>query len=170
MNEAFQVQFFSYTERQPPDAGVATFPDGVGIARYFLENFEKVDEAGFTIAVVGKERGPGWPTLHVERTPSVGVLVQLFMPEALSPAHEDGWYILMEPRYHDLFSESDISTTWESGGRPDMVESHLSQGAMFSRKLYVPVGMAIEAVDSLLETGDLPAGLANQPWKFVGLI
>ena len=108
------------------------------------------------------------PTLNLERKPEVGVLVQLYVPEHMSPEGEDGWYNLVEPANFDRVSIKDVSTVYDEPDRKDMVETRLSQGVLFSRHMYVPPGLALDALKFYLETRILRDALKEKPWKFIG--
>lgn len=147
-----------------------SFLDGVRIARYLLEVVRESDRSAFAVIVTSDVLDAPEPSLHVERIPGGNVLLQLFVPQAMSPESEDGWYNLTDPKGHNSFSERDISTIWDDGSNPGMVETRLSEGVLFAKKMYVPAEMALDAVNHLLEVQDLRTALSDSPWKYVGVI
>lgn len=170
MGNEYCVTFLSEDPNASPDAGVATFFDGVAIVRYFLDTFKEEIGPRFALTVASEVRDEPGPTLMVERVSDGNVLLQLFVPEEMSPEGEEGWYNVMEPRYQDTFSDQDISTVYEDSQRPGMVETRLSQGVLFAKKMYVPIEMALDCVNRLLEVRDLRTVLADEAWKYVGMI
>jgi hypothetical protein len=106
----------------------------------------------------------------LERKPDVGVLVQLYVPERMSPEGRDGWYSLVEPANLDRVSTKDVSTIYDEPDRKDMVPTHLSQGVLFSKRMYVPPELAEDALTFYLDGRSLGDTLKNKPWKFIGLI
>lgn len=168
MSGEYQVEFIAEDPRDSVSATVNGLVDGVGIARYFLVAVKESDHISFSIVV---ESGETQPSLNLERIPDGRVLLQVFVPKAVSPEGEDGWYNLMEPQDHDSFSlERDVSSIYKSENQPGMVETRLSEGVLFARKMYAPAGMALEAVNHLMESNDLATALTHDPWKYVGLI
>src|SRR5260370_11274059 len=86
------------------------FEEGVEEAFEYMKDPRHLD---FALAVGPVRRGPLEPTLMLERKPDVGVLVQIFVPERMSPQGEDGWYNLVEPANFGGVSIKDVSTIYE---------------------------------------------------------
>jgi hypothetical protein len=162
----FEIRFY-----EPRSGGshshLDRFEDGVEEALKYLKDPRHSD---FALAVGPVNRGPGERTLMLERQPDAGALVQIFVPERMSPEGEDGWYNLVEPANFDRVSIKDVSTIYEEPDRQDMVQTRLSEGVVFSRDLYVTPELAGDALTFYLERGNLRDALKNNPWKFIGLI
>lgn len=170
MSHQYGILFLEEDLGRSPSAMVESFFEGVEIARYLLRTFGTLDRATFAMTVTRTDRNTSFPYLQVECIPTGAVLVQLWVPEALSPNAEDGWYNLMDPAQQDSFSDRDIAVADDGGDHEGMVESRLAEGAMFSKKLYVPVSLALESIERLLDLQDVRAAVTDARWKFVGLI
>jgi hypothetical protein len=162
----FEIRFY-VPRNGGPHPHFDHFEDGVKKA---LEYMKDPRHSDFALAVGPVQRGPGEPTLLLERQPDVGVLVQIFVPERMSPQGEDGWYNLVEPANFDHVSIEDVSTIYEEPDRQEMVHTRLSEGVLFSRHLYVTPELAGDALTFYLERRNLDDALKNNPWKFMGLI
>jgi hypothetical protein len=162
----FEIQFY-----EPRSGGSQShfdrFEDGVEKALEYLKDPRHSD---FALVVRAVHRGPSEPTLMLERQPDAGALVQIFVPERMSPEGEDGWYNLVERANFDRVSIKDVSTIYEEPDRQDMVQTRLSEGVLFSRHLYVTPELAGDALTFYLERRNLRDALKNSPWKFIGLI
>jgi hypothetical protein len=170
MSEGFDVRLLGPGTTILSGAHVDRFEQGVERACQFLEGSGALGDVEFALSVSSSGRGSDSPTLNLERKPGIGVLAQVFASESWSPSGEEGWYNLMEPRYHDQFGDQDVTTIWERGDREDMVETRLSQGVLFSRRMFVPLEMALDALRSYLQSGEPGRALEHRSWKFVGLI
>jgi hypothetical protein len=164
--EDFEIRFY-VPRNGAPQQPFDHFHAGVEKALEYLKDARHLD---FALAVGPVGRGPLKPTLMLERQPEVGVLVQIFVPERMSPQAEDGWYNLVEPAHFDHVSIKDVSTIYEEPERQDMVLTRLSEGVLFSRHLYVTPELAEDALTFYLERRNLDDALKNNPWKFMGLI
>ena len=164
-NGDFEIQF--YAPNGTRNRNFDHFEEGVEKAYEYLKDPQHSD---FALAVGPVQRDAPVPTLMLERKPDVGVLVQLYVPERMSPEGEDGWYNLVEPADLDRVSIDDVSTVWDKPDRDDMVETRLSQGVLFSKRMYVPPALAQDALKVYLETHNLQETLRQKPWKFIGLI
>ena len=156
-----------YAPAGTPKVRFERFDEGVEKAYEYLKDHRHSD---FALSLSNMKDGASTPTLNLERKPDVGVLVQLFVPEHMSPEGEDGWYNLVEPANLDKVSIKDVSTVYQEPNRKDMVETRLSEGVLFSRHMYVPPSLALDALKFYLETPNLSDALRKKPWKFVGLI
>lgn len=170
MSQQYRVSFLKQDFGASPSAIVDGFFDGVEIARYLLESFGALDAASFAMTVTSEDRDTSFPYLQVERPPTGGVLVQLWVPDTMSPNGEDGWYNLMDLGEQDGFSSRDIAVVDDGGDHAGMVETRLAEGALFSRRMYVPVAAALEAVDQVLSLQDVQKAVTDARWKFIGLI
>jgi hypothetical protein len=162
----FEIRFY-VPHGRGPHPHFDLFADGVDQAFEYLKDPRHSD---FALVVGSVQRGPGEPTLLLERQPEVGVLVQIFVPERMSPDGEDGWYTLVERANFDRVSIKDVSTIYEEPDRQDMVLTRLSEGVLFSRHLYVTPELAGDALTFYLEGRNLDDAIKNNPWKFIGLI
>jgi hypothetical protein len=162
----FEVRFY-VPHNGAPHPRFDRFEEGVEHAYEYLKDPRHAD---FALLVGPVERGTPEPNLLLERKPDVGVLVQLYLPERISPEGEDGYYNLVEPENLDRVSIKDVSTIYEEPDRKDMVESRLGQGVLFSKRMYVPPELAEDALKSYLDIRNLDTALKGKPWKFVGLI
>ena len=129
----FEIRFY-VPRNGAPQPPFDYFEAGVEKALEYLKDPRHLD---FALAVGPVRRGPHEPTLMLERRPDIGVLVQIFVPERMSPEGEDGWYTLVERANFDRVSIKDVSTIYEEPERQDMVLTRLSEGVLFSRHLYV---------------------------------
>jgi hypothetical protein len=77
---------------------------------------------------------------------------------------------LVEPRDLDQVSIKDVSTIYDEPDRKDMVQTGLSQGVLFSPRMYVSPDLARDALAFYLDTRNLDDTLKKQPWKLIGLI
>jgi hypothetical protein len=143
------------------------FEEGVEKAYEYLKDPRHSD---FALSVGPVARNAHSQTLMLEQIPDAGVLVQLFVPERMSPEGEDGWYTLVESRDHDRVSIKDVSTIYEEPDRKDVVQTRLSEGVLFSPRMYVSPALAKDALAFYLESRDLDDTLRKKPWKFLGLI
>jgi hypothetical protein len=165
-NSGFDMRFYA------PRNGAAQphfqkFEEAVEKAYDYLQDPRHSD---FAVAVGPSQRDAPVPSLMLERMPEVGVLVQLYVPEDLSPEGEDGWYNLVEPANFEHVSIKDVSTVYQEPDRKDMVRTRLSDGVLFSPRMHVTPDLALAALRSYLETRDLRETLEQKSWKFVGLI
>lgn len=170
MGDEYEVTFLAKDPNASTSATVAGFLEGVEIVRYFLDTFAEEKQASFALTVANDVPDGPQPSLLVEGTSDGNVILQVFAPKEMSPEDEEGWYNVMEPKNHDSFSERDISTIWQRADRTGMVETRLSEGVLFAKKMYVPVEMALDCVNHLLEVRDLRTALADKAWKYVGMI
>jgi len=164
--EEFEIHWYA------PRHGVAksrfdTFEAGVESAYEYLTDPLHSD---FALTVGPVSRQAPVPCLLLERMPDAGVLAQIYVPEAMSPAGEDGWYTLVRPQDFDQVTIQDVSVVGDDTDPTGKVETRLAEGALFSRRMYVPCQLAEEALKLYLETKDLIQALKQKPWKFVGLI
>ncbi len=162
----FEIQFY-VPRNGAPHIRLEHFEEGVEKAHEYLKDPLHSD---FALAVGPVQRDAPVPTLMLERKPDVGVLVQLYVPERMSPEGQDGWYSLVEPANLDRVSTKDVSTIYDEPDRKDMVPTRLSQGVLFSKRMYVPPELAEDALAFYLDGRSLGATLKNKPWKFIGLI
>jgi hypothetical protein len=170
MSDSLVIDLVTDTPK-PLTAAIKSFTDGAKFALYMLVNFKDLDAAEFTLQIGKGQQDARSTALLVERTKGAGVTLQLYMPESISPANEDGWYVLMEPRFHSEFSiDNDVSTTWEDEIPPGMIRSRLAEGVIFSKRMYAPIDMAVESLSFFIDGHDFPDLVKNKPWKFVGLI
>jgi hypothetical protein len=165
-NSGFDIQFYA-PRNGAPKPHFDKFEDGVEKAYGYLKDPSHSD---FALAVGPSQRDAPVPTLMLERMPEAGVLAQLYVPEDLSPVGEDGWYNLVERANFEHVSIKDVSTVYQEPDRKDMVRTRLSEGVLFSPRMYVTPDLALAALRSYLETRDLRETLEQKPWKFVGLI
>jgi len=164
--EEFEILWYA------PRHGVAkyrfdTFEAGVESAYEYLKDPLHSDFA-LTVGPVG--RTTPVPSLALERKPDAGVLAQIYVPEIMSPAGEDGWYTLVRPPDFDQVTIQDVSVVGDGTDPTGKVETRIAEGALFSRRMYVQYQLAQEALKLYLETRDLKQALHRKPWKFVGLI
>jgi hypothetical protein len=164
--EEFEILWYA------PRNGVAesrfdTFEAGVEAAYGYLKDPLNTD---FALTVGPVDRTTPVPSLVLERMPDAVVLVQIYVPEAMSPAGEDGWYTLVRPPDFDQVTIQDVSVIGDGTDPTGKVETRIAEGALLSRRMYVPCQLAEEALKLYLETRDLNQALKQKPWKFVGLI
>jgi hypothetical protein len=162
----FEIRFYA-PHRGAPHPRFDRFEEGVEQAYEYLKDPLHAD---FALVVGPVERGTPVPNLLLERKPDVGVLIQLYLPERISPAGEDGYYNLVEPENLNRVSIKDVSTIYEEPDRKDMVQTRLSEGVLFSKRMYVRPKVAEDALKSYLESRNLNDMLKTKPWKFIGLI
>lgn len=143
------------------------FEEGVTQAYAYLQDPRHSD---FALVVGPVARNGNSQMLMLEQIPDAGVLVQLFVPERMSPEGEDGWYTLVEPRDLDRVSIKDVSTIYEEPDRREMVQTRLSEGVLFSPHMYVLPDLAKDALAFYLDSRNLNDTLKKKPWKFMGLI
>ena len=165
-SNSFEIRFYT-PHNGAPHPRFDRFEEGVEQAYEYLKDPRHAD---FALLVGPVERGTPEPNLLLERKPDVGVLVQLYLPERISPAGEDGYYNLVERENLNRVSIKDVSTIYEEPDRKDMVASRLGQGVLFSKRMYVPPALAEDALKSYLDSRNLDTALKEKPWKFVGLI
>ena len=165
-NNGFEVQFYAPRDGAP-HRHFESFEEGVEKAYEYLKDPRHSD---FALTVGPVQRNAPMPTLMLERKPDVGVLVQLYLPERMSPEGEDGWYNLVEPADLDRVSIKDVSTSYDEPDRKDMVPTRLSEGVLFSKRMYVPPELAEDALMFYLDSRNLDDSLKKKPWKFIGLI
>jgi hypothetical protein len=162
----FELHFYE-PRNGAPHPHFDRFEEGVEKAYEYLKDARHSD---FALAVAPVQGDAPVPTLMLERKPDVGVLVQLFVPEHMSPEGEDGWYNLVEPVDLDRVSIKDVSTIYDEPDRKDMVQTRLSEGVLFSKRMYVPPELAEDALAFYLDSRNLDDTLKKKPWKFMGLI
>jgi hypothetical protein len=171
VNSEYKLTFFSRDNMSFPHALVERFEEGAAIAHYLLDAARDAGGADLALSMSRPTLVAHSLTLHMECRRGVGVLLQAYVPEGSSPAGEEGWYGLMEPRYHDRFSlDEDVAAVGDDSAKPDMIPTRLTDGFLFSRRMFVPLEMAIDSLGFFMESGDLGAMLTSKPWKFLGLI
>jgi hypothetical protein len=164
--EEFEILWYA-PRNGPTDSRFETFEAGVESAYDYLKDPLHADFA-LTVGPVGRTRPV--PSLVLERKPDAGVLAQIYVPEAMSPAGEDGWYTLVRPPDFDQVTIQDVSVVGDGTDPTGKVETRIAEGALFSRRMYVPPELAEDALRFYLHTRDLDEALKRKPWKFIGLI
>jgi hypothetical protein len=162
----FEMRFYAPPE-EASGANFDRFDEGVEKAYEYLKDPRHSD---FALAVGPVARNANSQTLLLEQIPDAGVLVQLFVPERMSPEGEDGWYTLVEARDLDRVSIKDVSTIYDEPDRKDTVQTRLSEGVLFSPRMYVSPELAKDALAFYLDSRNLDDSLKKKPWKFIGLI